>query len=212
VSTTGSRQTRKRLATRQAISDAATRLFFDRGFDRVTIEESAEAADVGRMTVFNHFRRKEDMFFDLDDELRDDMVHSLQEREPEVTPVEAFRRLAHRAVADGRDYVCFSPESQRFVETMEASVALMARWRALRDETAAALADTLATVVGRHQSDPEVQLAAHLLVAAWSTATTQGQAAFRASRDRSTAEATFLSLIDRGCTGVTSAMAGTPYA
>ena len=61
------RRTRKRLAMRQAISDTATRLFFERGFDAVTVDEIAEAADVGRMTVFNHFPRKEDLFFDLDE-------------------------------------------------------------------------------------------------------------------------------------------------
>ncbi|TIV74470.1 MAG: TetR family transcriptional regulator, partial [Mesorhizobium sp.] len=58
------RRARKRLATRKAISDTATRLFMERGFDHVTVDEIAEAADVGRMTVFNHFPRKEDMFFD----------------------------------------------------------------------------------------------------------------------------------------------------
>jgi len=47
------RRSRKRLATRQAISVAATRLFVERGFDQVTVDEIATAADVGRMTVFN---------------------------------------------------------------------------------------------------------------------------------------------------------------
>ena len=64
------RRTRKRMATRQAISDVATRLFMERGFDQVTIDEIANAADVGRMTVFNHFPRKEDMFFDREEEAR----------------------------------------------------------------------------------------------------------------------------------------------
>jgi AcrR family transcriptional regulator len=43
VHSTPNRQTRKRLATRQRISDVATLLFFERGFDKVTIEEIAEA-------------------------------------------------------------------------------------------------------------------------------------------------------------------------
>ncbi len=72
------RQTRKRLATRQRISDVATRLFIERGFDKVKVEEIADAADVSRMTVFNHFPRKEDMFFDLDEEGRAELLSSLQ--------------------------------------------------------------------------------------------------------------------------------------
>src|SRR6202000_1667282 len=64
------RRTRKRLATRQSISDTATRLFLQRGFDAVTVDDIASAADVGRMTVFNHFPRKEDMFFDREEEMQ----------------------------------------------------------------------------------------------------------------------------------------------
>ena len=45
MDTTPDRRTRKRMATRQSISDTATRLFLERGFDRVTVDEIAEAAD-----------------------------------------------------------------------------------------------------------------------------------------------------------------------
>lgn len=55
---------RKKWETRRRISDVATGLFFARGFDNVTIAEVAEAAGVSRMTVFNYFPRKEDLFLD----------------------------------------------------------------------------------------------------------------------------------------------------
>ncbi|MGI4764445.1 MAG: TetR/AcrR family transcriptional regulator, partial [Janthinobacterium lividum] len=93
------RRSRKRLATRQSISDAATRLFFERGFDRVTVEEIAEAADVGRMTVFNHFPRKEDLFFDQDQEARDMFLDAVRRHAPGIGPIEALRLLAHRLIA-----------------------------------------------------------------------------------------------------------------
>ncbi|WP_203589765.1 TetR/AcrR family transcriptional regulator [Streptomyces sp. SID13031] len=58
------RRERKKLQTRQLISDAATTLFIERGFDHVTVAEVAKAADVAVQTVFNHFPAKEDLFFD----------------------------------------------------------------------------------------------------------------------------------------------------
>ncbi|WP_232660891.1 TetR family transcriptional regulator [Pseudonocardia sp. TRM90224] len=58
------RRERKKQQTRQSISDIATALFVQRGFDAVTIAEIAAAADVAVQTVFNHFPAKEDLFFD----------------------------------------------------------------------------------------------------------------------------------------------------
>ena len=57
---------------------SATRLLHDRGIDQVTVDEIAEAADVGRMTVFNHFARKEDLFFDLDEFGREEIHDALR--------------------------------------------------------------------------------------------------------------------------------------
>src|SRR5580692_1500798 len=105
---TSDRRSRKRLATRQKISDVATLLFMGRGFDQVTVDEIAEAADVSRMTVFNHFSRKEDLFFDLDDEGREDLMSALQRRKKGTSPIEAVRLFAHWAVAGKRPYVRFS--------------------------------------------------------------------------------------------------------
>jgi AcrR family transcriptional regulator len=58
------RRERKKRQTRQVISDVATGLFLERGFDAVTVAEVAKAADVAVQTVFNHFPTKEDLFFD----------------------------------------------------------------------------------------------------------------------------------------------------
>lgn len=206
------RRSRKRLATRQSISIAATRLFMQRGFDHVTVDEIASAADVGRMTVFNHFPRKEDMFFDREEEGREMLRNALQRREPGVTPVETLRLLAHRLAAEDVPYLRFSVRSQAFMATIEGSETLKARARAIRDELAQTISLALSESVGREPADPDADLAAGLLLATWTTAFVQAHRSFRLKQDAREATAVFLGLVDQGTLGLKAAMAGTPYA
>ncbi len=206
------RRSRKRLATRQGISDAATRLFLERGFDHVTVDEIAAAADVGRMTVFNHFPRKEDMFFDRDESGREVLRDALRRRDPGVAPIETLRLLAHRLVAGQSPYVEFSAGSEGFVETVERSETLKARARAIRDELAQVVTVALCECVGREPADPDAHLAAGLLLATWTAAFIQAHRVFRNGRDPEQAKAAFLAIVDKGTIGLQAAMAGTPYA
>lgn len=203
------RRTRKRLATRDAISNAATRLFFERGFEQVTVDQIAEAADVGRMTVFNHFPRKEDMFFDRDAESRDMLRAAL--RGSTVPPVEALRQLAHRLVAENSPYVGFSEGSLAFLATIERSETLKARARAIRDEVVQFLAEEMAVGAGRAASDPDAQLAAGLLLATWTAARSHAYRIYMLGRDNAAAHAAFLAVVDKGSLGITAALAGTPF-
>jgi AcrR family transcriptional regulator len=206
------RRTRKRLATRQAISDVATQLFHERGFDQVTVDEIAEAADVGRMTVFNHFPRKEDMFFDLDEEALGDILGALDQRDPGESPVEALRRFAHRAIEEQKPYVQFLPESQRFVEVLEASEVLKARARAIRDEVAKVLGAALAEAGGRAPNDMGAQLAANVLVTVWGVALVEAHRTYRRTQDQEEAQRVFLEIVDMGSVGLKAMLVGTPYA
>ncbi len=204
-------RSRKRLVTRQGISTVATRLFLERGFDQVTVDEIAQVADVGRMTVFNYFPRKEDMFFDRDEEIRALIRETLQQRAARVAPTEALRLLAHRLVAAGSPYVEFSAASQGFIETIEGSATLKARARAIRDELAQVVAIGLAEGVGREPDDPAAQLAAGLLLATWAVAFLQAHRIFRQRRDTEEAKTAFLTLVDQGTIGLKASMVGTPY-
>ncbi|MBJ7291897.1 TetR/AcrR family transcriptional regulator [Williamsia sp.] len=71
---------RKREQTRQAISDAATRLFENHGFDAVTLADIAAAADVSVKTVVNYFGAKEELFFDGEPGVLDTLVHAIGDR------------------------------------------------------------------------------------------------------------------------------------
>ena len=49
----------KRLATHMSITDHATRLVMDHGFDAVTVEDICQAAGISRRTFFNYVDSKE---------------------------------------------------------------------------------------------------------------------------------------------------------
>ncbi len=55
------RRERKKLETRRSLRDNALRLFAEKGFERTTIEDITEAADVAQRTFFLHFASKEDV-------------------------------------------------------------------------------------------------------------------------------------------------------
>lgn len=83
--TTGLRA-RKKSATRAALATAAQRLAAERGFDRVTVEDIAAAADVSPRTFFNHFATKEEAFVAHDIERAHALLARLRE-EPLDAPV-----------------------------------------------------------------------------------------------------------------------------
>jgi len=51
--------------SREAIVEAAERLFLQRGFGSVTMDELAEAAGVARRTLYNQFASKEEIFREM---------------------------------------------------------------------------------------------------------------------------------------------------
>jgi AcrR family transcriptional regulator len=162
--------------------------------------------------VFNYFPRKEDMFFDRDEEGRETLREALRRRDAKVAPFETLRLLAHRLVAERSPYVDFSSRSEGFIETIEGSETLKARARAIRDELAQVVTAALSECVGRDPDDPEAQLAAGLLLATWTVAFIQAHRTFRQGQDIEEAKAAFLAIVDKGTIGLKAAMAGTPYA
>jgi AcrR family transcriptional regulator len=55
------RRERKKAAIRARIVSTAIRLFSRRGIANVTVDQIAEAADIGKGTIYNYFQTKEDI-------------------------------------------------------------------------------------------------------------------------------------------------------
>lgn len=131
---------RKKAETRQRISDHGSLLFYERGFDNVTISEIAEAADVSKVTVFNYFPRKEDIFLDRIPELIDILTSTIRDRPAGETVLGALRRMILDHVATGHPLAGIEDRFRHFWRVVIDSPALRARAREVAEEVEAVLA------------------------------------------------------------------------
>jgi AcrR family transcriptional regulator len=81
---------RKKVATRRAISDAATTLFMTKGFENTSVAEIAEVVGVSPQTVLNYFPAKTDLFFDEKDWYAGP-PRAVRDRRPRTSPAMAVR-------------------------------------------------------------------------------------------------------------------------
>jgi len=87
----GGLRERKKQQTRQAIHEAAMRLFAERGFEATTIADIAEAADISPRTFFSYFSAKEEAVFQKFDMAYEEFSRALRERPQGTTALEALR-------------------------------------------------------------------------------------------------------------------------
>jgi len=172
AATIGLRESKK-ARTRQQISNVATRMFIERGFEQVTVAEIAAAADVSVKTVFNYFPAKEDLFFDRADELIDGVTRTIEQRPAGTTVLGALHELLACNFQPFRNTgwgMLRDPEAyeavRAFMATERSSPALRARRLVLAEAWMAALAQTLGRELGVRADDPRASTLAAMLVAA----------------------------------------------
>ncbi|GAA1138113.1 TetR family transcriptional regulator [Kribbella jejuensis] len=135
------RRERKKQQTRQAISDVATGLFLERGFDAVTVADVARAADVAVQTVFNHFPAKEDLFFD-EVGWWTGPARAIREAPADADPVDVLETQYLQEIRE-RLAVGHLATWKQFVRTIEGSPALLARRRLTAEELERSLTEAL---------------------------------------------------------------------
>jgi len=165
----GLREHKKRI-TRQQISDTATWMFVERGFDAVRVADVAEAVGVSEKTVFNYFPTKESLVFDREEEITESFIATLRDRDPSTSPVQAV--VAYMSGEEQR-YGEVPAEAlwmlRAFDELVTSTPALVAAARAMTSRIIAAVAEALAEELRLDPRDPEPQLVARALMALWET-------------------------------------------
>lgn len=90
---------RKREATRTSIWQSAMRLFAERGYDSVTVEDIAEICDLSPRTFFRYFGSKEDVLFAGGEARRTMLMYILEVQPPDATPFEAIAGASRMVAA-----------------------------------------------------------------------------------------------------------------
>jgi AcrR family transcriptional regulator len=94
---------RKKQRTRQALIEAAVRLFEDKGYEHVTVAEIADAAEVSPRTFFLHFQAKEDVLLANADLRVDLALQTIAERRAEERLPELLVRAMDQMIANAWD-------------------------------------------------------------------------------------------------------------
>jgi TetR/AcrR family transcriptional regulator of autoinduction and epiphytic fitness len=100
----------RRGASREVIVAAATRLFLERGFGAVSMDELAAASGVARRTLYNQFASKEEIFREMLQRVSGQLEQAFPPGIETQGDVEAVLRLVARMILKlhkNRDYLGF---------------------------------------------------------------------------------------------------------
>jgi AcrR family transcriptional regulator len=143
------RRERKKAATRQAIADAALELFLEHGFDRVSVRDIAEQADVSTTTLFAHFPSKESLVFDREEDIEAQLAAAVRERPAGQDVLEALR--AH--VLKSWVPIVTDPRRDRFTALVNGTPALREYGERMWMRHADTLSAVIAEELGREADD-----------------------------------------------------------
>jgi AcrR family transcriptional regulator len=154
----GGRRQQKKLATRAALNEAATRLFATEGYEQTSVDDLCREADVSLRTFFRYFEGKEDVLFarDMDIEPFLTTLRSIPADEP------ALRAFGDAYLAQPRLSADDVAQALQFHRAMGDSAVLQGRYVMGIEHFRAAVARVLADRAGRPTPDDGDHLAAAL--------------------------------------------------
>ncbi|GAB2863140.1 TetR family transcriptional regulator [Actinocorallia aurea] len=102
MSSTHGLREQKKAETRRAVHHAAIRLASEHGYDKVTVEEIADAANISRRTFFNYFTDKAEAITFGEDDLFRMLLVVVDRQPPEMSGWQALRAAAEHLLAPMR--------------------------------------------------------------------------------------------------------------
>lgn len=153
---------RKKRATRQALQQAAVRLFRERGIEAVTVEDICARAEVSPRTFFNYFTAKEEVLVPWDPEIVASTARRILAQPAERSPLQ----VAHVALREAIDTAMAAPTWRDQALLLRDHPEVLRRIVLASRALESALADGLAQRLGRDHDDRYVRLLSALAITA----------------------------------------------
>ena len=163
---------RKKRQTRQLLTDTATTMFLERGFDGVRVAEIAAVCNVSEKTVFNYFPTKEALILDRGEStmamLRTELAR------PDRTPVEAALAVLDAELGawaawleSHEDRAPAVADLRRFYALVQETPSLRAYEYDSLDQLTSVVVEHLAARTGQRPDEPEPLIAAAAVLGLW---------------------------------------------
>lgn len=169
--TEGLRERKKRLM-RQQLTDTATAMFLERGFDAVRVAEIAAACGVSEKTVFNYFPSKEALVLDLPEATMAALRTGLARADR--TPTDAALEILAGELDAIVSWLGAQPDLAKagarirdFNAMILSTPSLRVHYLTMTEQLVAVAAEALASRTGYGSDDPRCQIAATALLGLW---------------------------------------------
>ncbi|EWM18928.1 TetR family transcriptional regulator [Kutzneria sp. 744] len=163
---------RKKRAMRRQLSDTATDMFLQHGFDEVRVVDIAEACGVSEKTVFNYFPTKEALLLDRLEATGDALRTYLAD--PALPPVTAMLRVLDEDLDRLAAGFAAAPDLEQalgryrgFGDLVRTTPSLRTYLNTIADRYVGVAAEVLAARAGYRHDDPEPQITAAALLGLW---------------------------------------------
>lgn len=148
---------RKKQRTREAIIDAAGRLFDENGFDGTTVADIAAAADIAPRTFFAYFPSKESVVFHDFEGILDGLRDRLRNREDGEDAIDALRAWLMVVIEELEPNKAMERQRRALIDQ---SPSLALHDRAKIGELEEAIGEAVATDLGMEPEDLRPRLVA----------------------------------------------------